>query len=409
MKPRNVQATLKWTLAAIAVTLILLNSAQAASKYEVLHFFHDKPAWFPQAALVADSTGNLYGTASESDNKCSCGVVFKLVPGSGHKWTYEVIHYFEGPDGTDPQGSLIFDSSGNLYGTTGLGGAYKLGTVFELSPAGSKWREKVLYSFGATHGELIFPLNALTFDAKGNLYGTADGGQDAAGGVFELERSGNGWNEKALYTFITTSGALPSGNLVFDSVGNLYSTTWEGGRFNDGVVFELSPSSGGSWTETVVYNFCPEEYCADGFAPMGGVIFDSAGNLYGTTSSGGLRSCFCGTVFELTPSMGNWTFTVLHNFDGSDGAGPAAGMIFDSAENLYGTTGGGGEYGYGTVFKLVQAGGNWSETVVHSFDEKDGAIPTAGLILDQQGVLYGTTRDGGFKRFGVAFELAPET
>ncbi len=202
------------------------------------------------------------------------------------------------------------------------------------------------------------PSAGLIFDAAGNLYGTTGlGGTDGVGTVFELTRAGGGWTEQVLYNF-GTDGAYPGGGLTFDSAGNLYGTTGEGGIHILGTVFELTPTVGGGWTETVLHNFGSG---TDGAYPGAGVTFDAAGNLYGTTQYGGTyNSCSggCGTVFELTPTAGGgWTEQVLLNFNGTGGANPYAGLIFDGAGNLYGTT----QFTYdncsgfycGTVFELM--------------------------------------------------------
>jgi uncharacterized repeat protein (TIGR03803 family) len=407
MKSKSVRAIWKCVLASVVATLTLMSSTQAADNYSVLHYFANDPAEQPSTALTADSAGNLYGTTLRS-NPCgvnNCGTVFKLTREVGGKWAFSIIHRFNGSDGDAPSGSVIFDSSGNLYGTTFDGGAHNLGTVFELSPSGSNWKEKLLYSFGDSSDDVIFPSSALTWDARGNLYGTAVNG--GYGGVFELKRVGNQWKERVIHRFTgNPDGEYPSSSLVADSAGNLYGTATWGGLYNQGVVYELTPSSDGRWTETVLYNF-PGGVL--GGNPFSGVILDAAGNLYGTTFGGGFYTCGnanCGTVFKLKRSGGNWRLRVLHSFDGTDGDAPYAGLTFDSAGNLCGTTTAGGQDGYGVVFKLSQSGNRWTETRLHSFDGKDGADPYGGLIDDQQGGLYGTT-SGGIQNFGVVFRITP--
>jgi uncharacterized repeat protein (TIGR03803 family) len=405
-----------------AFTAILAGSAQSANKYTVLHYFENKPAAVPITSLVSDSAGNLYGTTLYND-VCgnACGTVFKLTRQTGGGWSYRVIHRFLPPDGQDPDGALILDSSGNLYGTTRRGGANSSGTVFELSPSGNVWKEKILYSFQSS-GDVTTPVGALTFDQNGNLYGAAvSGGPQTQGGIFELQPVGKGWQEKVLYAF---TGGVDGGQpfvsqLVFDSQGNLYGTAASGGQFGWGVVFELSAFSNGPATETVLYDFTDG---TDGALPEGGVIFDASGNLFGTAAAGPPSSCDgglgCGTVFELTPSMGKWTtgkwtFNLLHDFNGTNGDSPAAGLIFDSSGNLYGTTLGGGtgcNLGCGVVFKLSPSGGSWTESVLHRFDSTHGAVPYGGLIFDSSGTLFGTASGGGQgppQGYGVVFSIAP--
>jgi uncharacterized repeat protein (TIGR03803 family) len=409
MKFKSFPRSLKRSVAAVAVILVFATSASAAHQYKILHDFLAKPASAPFGSMVADAAGNLYGVASNyrsptCGSSQHCGAVFKLTSGSGGKWTYSILHVFKGSDGDTPYGTLVFDSAGNLYGTTFQGGAYNLGTVFELSPKGDTWSETVLYSFGtSSSNDVQLPWAGVTFDAKGNLYGTAGsgGGTTYSGGVFELKPSGNGWQESVLYSFNGYDGSVPKSNVVFDSAGNLYSTTAGGGNLDDGVVFELTPSSDGHWTETVLYSFNigPQSQ------PTSGVIFDAAGNLYGTTA--GCGNCNPGAVYELSMLNGTWSINVLHAFNGSDGSIPAGGVIFDSAGNLYGTTAAGGKNGLGEVFKLSQSGGQWTESALHSFAGKDGNEPFAGLILDQ-GVLYGSTFQGGAgPGYGVVFSIVP--
>src|ERR1017187_10338672 len=276
----------------------------------------------------------------------------------------KVLHNFSGiPDGASPMAGLIWDAAGNLYGTTVWGGTSPscgggCGTVFELTPAaGGGWTEKVLWSFGnGTDG--VSPVAGMVFDAAGNLYGTTlYGGTTGFGTVFELTPAADGtWAEKVLYSFGNgTDGSIPDSGLIFDADGNLYGTTTQGGTFNQtGTVFELTPAAGGIGTEKVLHSFGNG---TDGTYPEGGLIFDAAGNLYGTTWGGGAQGNG-GTVFELTTAAGGtWPERGLHNFgSGADGAHPGAGLVFDAAGNLYGTTRGGGTYGGGTVFELTPAG-----------------------------------------------------
>jgi uncharacterized repeat protein (TIGR03803 family) len=217
-----------------------------------------------------------------------------------------------------------------------------------------------------------------------------------------------------LHSFAFSDGANPYGGLIFDATGNLYGTTYYGGPNGAGVVFKLKPNADGSWTENVLYSFCAAFNCSDGANPSAGLIFDTAGNLYGTTQTGGFTSTACGrgcgVVFKLTPNTdGSWTESVLHSFTQvPDGSDPYAGLIFDPAGNLYGTTGyGGGTNNTGVVFELKpNADGSWTESVLYSFTGfSDGANPYGGLIFDATGNLYGTTYGGN--PGAVVFKLKP--
>ncbi len=303
-------------------------------------------AFYPyDAALIFDGAGNLYGVATEGGlyNK---GVAFELTPSTSGEWSVKVIHNFgDGSDGEYPEGALIMDSAGNLYGTTYYGGDSNGGCAFEFSPTtGGFWREQVLHSFGSG-GDGYYPQAALTFDSTGNLYGTTYmGGSDQVGVVFELEPSGSGWSESVLYNFQAgTDGSRPFSNVTLDSRGNLYGTTEEGGNSNLGTVFELSPSGSG-WTERVIHSFSG----IDGELPVTGLVLHG-GSLYGTTSLG-LNSG--GTVYALTPdSVGDWTEKVLYSFTGENGGDYPSGLIHDSAGNLYGANPYG--YGDGIVFEVT--------------------------------------------------------
>jgi uncharacterized repeat protein (TIGR03803 family) len=268
-------------------------------------------------------------------------------------WQEKILYSFKsnGNDGNNPYAGLLVDASGNLYGTTQLGGAYDSGTVFELTPNSGGWSEKILHTFGnGIDGQN--PYDALIFDGAGNLYGTTlAGGRYNWGTVFELEPKPDGWAEKILYYFTGTNGGYSYAGLVFDTAGNLYGTTGVGGSFGGGTAFELTHESTG-WIEKTLHNFN-----SDG-QPLDGLILDAAGNIYGTTVNGGPFQG--GSVFELAPTeRGTWTETILYNFNGTDGGAPSAPLISDTSGNLYGTTIYGGAYancgdGFcgGTVFEI---------------------------------------------------------
>src|ERR1700676_2199259 len=240
-------------------------------------------------------------------------------------------------------GGLTFDAKGNLYGGTGGGGDHNDGTIFELSPGPHGWTLKTLHSFDGSDGGS--PNGGLIFDAAGNLYGTAATGGAGGGTVFEMNPSSGGWTFNVLYDFCLQyhcpDGSAPEAGVILDKAGNLYGSTTAGGEYGSGTVFELTPSSGG-WKEDLLYNFCGKPYCPDGAAPYASLNFDLAGSLYGTTVSGGKlsTSCYfgCGTVFKLQHPLGQgWKERVLYDFHGYDGRTPTGGLVFDYSGNLYGT------------------------------------------------------------------------
>jgi uncharacterized repeat protein (TIGR03803 family) len=413
MRNMKVSIGMMAALAVIMVTLFMTSNPAAAQTETVIYTFDISPHGAgPLAGLTFDGSGNLYGTTPGGGfGNFSDGTAFELTPSSGGSmWTPSLLETY-GISSGHPNGGLIFDGAGNLYGATAGGGAHGGGVVFELVPqAGGGWTEKWLHQFGqGTDG--INPVGNLVFDSAGNLYGTTvQGGTYGEGTVFELiPQAGGLWTEKVLHNFSNTGpdGAEPEAGVILDAAGNLYGTTLFGGTNRSrggyvGVVYELSPA-GSEWNETILYSFAQSRYDAAG--PYGSLIFDATGNLYGTTTSGG-RYFGDGTVFELSPhSRGPWTETVLHSFSdaGKDGYHPYCSLIFDSAGNLYGTTSQGGAYGQGgsflggTVFELMPAsGGNWTERIVHSFGNgTDGSEPLDGLIFDASGNLYGTTEYGG--------------
>ena len=427
--------------ASIVVTFAIcasaLNAKPAAAQTEmVIHSFRSSSQTdgvSPCSGVVADAKGALYGTTIQG-GKYGHGSVYKLVPPTtdGGAWKQNILYSFVGNgDGIGPEGGLFLDPhSGKIYGTTGSGGAQGSGVAFELAPptkAGVPWVQSVLYAFtGLTDGGQ--PQNGLTSDGKGAFYGTTYlGGRHASGTVFRLSpRPRGGWIEAVLYNFNADgNGDHPQpGGLSIDETGAIYGTTQSGGT-GAGTVFQLSPplANGGPWTEKDIYTFTA---VGDGNQPLGTLVRDSAGALYGATLGGGQYGM--GTIFQLSPpsaSGGSWTEEVLYSFFSvTDGYFPIAGVVFDSSGALNGVTENGGDIscnsptGCGTSFKLsppLVLGGAWTFTLLHAFSGgSDGAMPQAPLF--SSGVnLYGTTYQGGptdcgqfnIMGCGTVFEITP--
>jgi uncharacterized repeat protein (TIGR03803 family) len=274
----------------------------------------------------------------------------------------------------------------------------------ELSKTTSGWQEAVLHSFDDSDG--AYPYAGLVIDKSGNLYGTTQyGGQSGYGTVFELSETSSGWQETVLHSFNGGDGANPYAGLIIDKLGHLYGTTLDLGDVSAcpntdgcGTVFELSESSTG-WRETVLHSFNG----SDGANPYAGLVMGNSGSLYGTTYSGGQYGL--GTAFELSKTGSGWQQTALYSFNGSDGANPWAGLVIDKSGNLYGTTFWGGQYDDGTVFELSETSTGWQETMLYSFTTQ--ANPVAALVLDSQDHLYGTTTGGGREGDGMVFEIIP--
>ena len=408
--PRSLFAVLYRTAFAIAAfTAMFVSGAHASSEKVLYAFTGGNDGQLPYSNLIFDGSGNLYGTTNYGGAN-SKGTAFVLSPNGHGGWTETVIHTFgAGTDGYQPECGLLLDSSGNLYGTTYQGGKFGHGTVFELSPSGKNWKEKILHSFKGPEG--ADPIAGLILDSLGNLYGTAsEGGSHEYGAVFMLTPGSNGqWKEKAIHSFNNNGhdGYAPLGALLLDSLGNLYGTTSQGGSQRNGIVFELVPGTNGKWTEKTIHTFNPANG-HDGSAPNDALIMDASGNLYGTTYSGG-KSKFYGTVFELSPATnGKWTETILHGFSGAnDGSEPTAGVIMDGNGNLYGSTVVGGTAG--VVYELSLVNGKWKETVLHEFKGgSDGDRAYGTLVFDTNGVLYGTTGHGGGNAdAGTVFQVTP--
>jgi uncharacterized repeat protein (TIGR03803 family) len=394
---------------------------------------------FPTGPLLADSTGNLYGTTKATGTgirgiPTGAGTVFELSPptGTGTTWTATLLYKFgANPDkgGIYPgYSALVADAKGNLYGTTTASdGTRTDGVVFELikpRPKKEAWRLATLFSFPVTKktGAEIdgaSPYGGVVFGPGGNLYGTTTiGGAYDAGTVFQLSPSGTKWTETTLYNFTgNADGGSPYATVTFDSAGNLYGTAQQGGTAATpgGVVFELSPpaSPGGSWTQQTLYSF---GNVGDGSGPYTGVLFDALGNLYGTTYNGGASGL--GTVYELSPPAiagGAWTETLVHSFGGApDGSYPGlSNLVWDSSGNLYGSTlsgGTGGTFSGGAVFELsppATPGGAWTDTTLNIFTGTNGYKPEGGVILTSSGGLFGTTYDGGSADQGTVYQITP--
>lgn len=393
---------------AVAVALPML--AASSPKGGILYTFRGgSDGNLPFAPLVADAKGNLYGTTSEGGGSiCNggegCGTIFELIaPASpSGTWQEKVLYAFAGgADGSYPVGGLILDSGGNLYGTTEWGGdlnstacgnpQYGCGVVFELSPPkipGGAWTETVLYAFeGAPDG--AGPETALVFDKAGNLYGTTVlGGTENAGAIFELSpNSGGTWAESVIYSFMgLADGELPTSSPIFDTSGNLYGTTFS-------TVYQLVPPiSGGTWSLNTI-NVFNNKYAIEN----GGLLFDPSGDLFVALTYSGEKGN--GVAFELIPpqSSGPWTEVTLHNFNGGSDAHPN-GLVEDASGNLYGTTQGNQNNAAGEIFKLANLPNGWVQTVLHSFSDtrlNQGLFPQAPLVYGKWKALYGTTWEGG--------------
>jgi uncharacterized repeat protein (TIGR03803 family) len=402
----------------LLVSVMAIQPAQAR-KFKVLHTFHGKDGANPVGVLVRDAAGNLYGTTGVGGTgKCaeqSCGTAFKMSKDGKEVWR----HNFNSKIGFNPYPGLLRDATGNLFGTTLYGGdtncnaPFGCGVVFKLDKTGKK--ETVLHKFTGTP-DGMFPEALLVQDKAGNLYGTTYvGGTGGLGAVFRID---NGGKETVLYSFTGgADGCFPYPGVTLDSAGSLYGVTLEGGdgfgNSGKGVLFKVNKNG----SETVLHTF---QGGSDGANPASVLLFDSKGNLYGTTQNGGNSECGgtgCGTVFKLSH---DGTESVLYAFcslsNCADGERPLFGpLVSDGAGNLYGTTFFGGAshncngVGCGTVFKLSPSG---KEKVLHSFTSGgDGAFPYSGLTIDTSGNLYGTAGNGGATCYmsdtcGVIFELS---
>jgi len=377
----------------LALAAIATFSAHAQT-YTILHnFTGGADGGNPYAGVTLDGAGNLYGTTTTNSDG-GPGTVYKLTHKTGG-WTLTRLY------NSGSFGGMTIGPNGTFYGIN----AYS--AVFNLQPPPhflpnllAPWIETTLYSLAA--GSYA----AVVFDRAGNIYGTTyDGGSYGAGSVFELSPSDGGWTGTVIHSFGNGfDGNFPIAGLLVDAAGNLYGTTQSGGDYGDGTVFELSPSAGG-WTETLLHSFTGGD---DGGDPYGGLIFDPSGNIYGASPGTYEFNGNGGSVFILTPSGNSWTFSVIYSFtEGGDECGPRGTPAMDAAGNLYDTTT--CSPGYGSVFELTPINGGWSYASLHDFGQRgDGAYPEAGVTLDANGNIYGTTSVGGaYGPYGIVFEITP--
>ena len=417
MLQRKLQSHWSRAIAAAVLALIGAGGTQAAAKETVLYTFTGgTDGNGPNSPLIFDKAGNLYGTTLNGGDY-GIGTVFEVKP-SNNGWAETVLHSFgNSSDGAVPVGSVLFDTKGNLYGVTRQGGALGFGTAFELSPDSTGgWKEQTLYTFaGGSDG--AYPNGSLISDGQGNLFGITQNGGSAScqrygpgcGTIFELKRSHGSWREIVLYSFPGgNSGDYPTG-LARDAAGNLYGTTFRGGSSDAGVVFKLSHSAG-QWKESVLHAFTGGR---DGSSANYGVILDNAGNLYGVAQFGSGGGCIegCGLVFELMhAAKGKWKEIALHRFrpNNHDGVYPSSTLIFDGAGNLFGTTAGGGAYGEGIVFELMRNfDGKWTESVIQDFIGGNYGGDPGTLVMGKDGNLYGTMYADGTYNVGLVFQVSP--
>ena len=404
-------------LAALLLAITFMTQSVYAQTFAVLHSFTGGlDGKWSVSGVTLGSSGTLYGTTyaggmNQQNCEAGCGTVFKLTPHHSN-WIFTPLYEFPIP--ANPLGGITIGPGGVPFGTTS-GGNGEYGTAFYVTPQPNichsvqcYWDKTIVYAFTGAYG-ILPEYSNLSFDSAGNIYGTTYGGPYPGGGaMYELMRSGETWTPILLHSFGTgNDGIHPYSNVVIDQSGNYYSTTNMGGTAGLGTVVQVAP--GQLYTDNVLVNFSDDQ---NGYGPATGLIMDAQGNLYGTTQLGG--SGGGGTVFELSPSGGQWNFKLLYSFSGS--AGPVSGnLTMDSAGNLYGATDQDGLQDLGMVFKLSPSNGSWTLTDLHDFTGgSDGAYPSVNVALDSSGNLYGTAEEGGntggacgTNGCGVVWELTP--
>ena len=388
----------------IALSLV----TATATTTDVIFSFDEDDGEYADTDLETDSAGNIYGTTVLGGDHGS-GTVFQLSPTNG--WAQNVLYSFTGgADGGEPYKGVSIDGQGNLYGTAVTGGSGSCeggcGVVYKLTNSGGTWTQTVIHAFtGGNDGS--GPGSRVTVDQSGNLYGmTPTGGTYGAGTIYKIHPSGSSWNFRVIHTFTGgADGASGSAGRMFLSQRRLYGAATSGGNYGAGVVFELTPTAVGEWDFRTLYSFHGQP---DGSFPYGALLHAASGKFYGTTYYGGGNGI--GAVYELTPRpAGEWGERVIYSFqNGSDGNSPISNLVRDAGGNLYGTTSEGG-LGSGTIFKLSPAGGGqWTETVVHSFaGPPDGGFSYNGMVVDPFGNFYGATVHGGTADDGCVYQFTP--
>ena len=425
IQPHSALARFSGTLAAVLATscLLLLSTAALAQTFTVLHnFTGETDGKTPYTGLTMDRAGNLYGTTRyggyQGNRDCSvlggCGTIFKLTR-AGTAWVFAPLYQFQGVvngDGSVPLSRVIFGPDGALYGTTVYGGMGEgcndgCGTVFKLTPPPTfcrnvtcSWLETEVNQFTNADGQ--GPSGDLAFDSAGNLYGATGGGGSAGRGtIYQLVPSSGAWHENLLYSFQGMLDGQNPGGVALDRAGNIYGTTFTGGSGGFGTVFQLASSPSG-WTLDTLYSFAGN----NGLGPVAGVILDAAGNLYGATVNG--EPDGDAYAYELSPSGNGWNHDTLYIFPNCYGCGPAANLVMDAAGNLYGTTRGlgGSDDPHGSVFELTPSTQGWIYTDLHDFTGgSDGSSPYSNVVIDANGNLYGTASAGGMYGDGTVWEI----
>lgn len=408
---KNASSYLLSILAALAAAAPPLHVARAATTQVIYSFGGDEDGEYADTDLVMDAAGNIYGTTVQG-GQFSSGTVWELSP-SGNSLTHTVLYNFTGgADGGEPYKGVTLDAQGNLYGTAVTGGSGSCeggcGVAYKLTNSGGTWTQTVIHAFtGGEDGS--GPGAGLTLDAKGNVYGmTPTGGVDGLGTIFRLHPGqGANWKLTVIHAFTggTDGTGGSAGRLVFRGK-HLYGAATSGGLDGYGTAYELTPARSGEWGFRTIYTF-PGQPNA-GF-PYGGLLFDASGNLYGTTYYDGANNL--GSVYELIPRhSGEWKEKLLYSFaSGNDGQASIGNLVFDAAGNLYGTTSEGGTGGVGVVFELKhRVSGKWRESVVHNFaGPPDGAYAYNGMVPDGAGNFFGATVHGGANDDGAIYEFTP--
>ena len=426
---RLMRAAYRMTLLVVGLTALSLSAG--AQTFRVLHYFNEL-AYAPTDGLSADSAGNLYGITTGTIGG-NMGTVFRLTP-HGSSWIYSPIYSFQGgADGADPFAAPIQGPDGALYGTTYYGGdttycqPFTCGTVYKLMPPATTchstscpWSDKVIYAFASqTTPDGVNPESRVSFDVNGNLYGsTYNGGGNPPpdvnlGAIYRLTpSSGGSWSESILYTFTGMgTGQNPTTGVILDSLSNVYGTSpnaWMCGSFHYacGMVFELQSPT---WAPTAIHHF---DQSGDGTEPIGAPIWDAAGNMYGTTSKNSLNGQNGPTIWKLSPFNGSWVRTNLYTWPVGAPGGNGS-LTMDAQGNLYGV-----QFNYqqgdGAIFKLTNSNGVWTYTTLHQFDGNDGSYPNGSLVVDSNGNVFGTTLLGGHNfplcslGCGVVFEISQQ-